>query len=37
MKVIYHIDNNSKWKMVLENVKNYISKISTFSNEKIVQ
>ena len=24
MKVIYHIDNNSKWKMVLENVKNMI-------------
>ncbi|MEN8079345.1 DsrE family protein [Clostridioides difficile] len=24
MKVIYHIDNNSKWKAVLENVKNMI-------------
>ena len=24
MKVLYHIDTNAKWKMVLENVKNMI-------------
>ena len=24
MKVLYHIDQESKWKMVLENVKNMI-------------